>query len=271
MALDFFPRLRGFVAVSSLILSGISAQAEPQHGIAMYGVPALPADYANLPYANPQAPKGGAITLGNTGGFDSLNPFVLKGTSPWQLPFFTHETLMGRSWDEPFTLYGLLAESVETDEDRTWVEFTLREGITFSDGSPLTVEDVIFSFDLLGTQGHPRYLTLYEQIASVAQTGPRKVRITFSGENRELALLAGLRPILSKAQWEGRNFKDAPLQDIPLGSGPYTISAYEQGRYVTLSRNPDYWGADIAFRAGTHNFDTIKLDLRRCQSLVRGV
>ena len=260
MALDFFPRLRGFVAVSSLILSGIPAQAEPQHAIAMYGAPALPSEYTNLPYVNPQAPKGGAITLGNTGGFDSLNPFVLKGTSPWQLPFFTHETLMGRSWDEPFTLYGLLAESVETDEERTWVEFTLREGTTFSDGSPLTVEDVIFSFELLGTQGHPRYLTLYDQIASVAQTGPSKVRITFSGENRELALLAGLRPILSKAQWEGRNFKDAQLQDIPLGSGPYTISAYEQGRYVTLTRNPDYWGADIAFRAGTHNFDSIKLD-----------
>jgi len=260
MALDFFPRLRGFVTVSSLILSGISAQAEPQHAIAMYGVPALPADYANLPYVNPQAPKGGAITLGNTGGFDSLNPFTLKGTSPWQLPFFTHETLMGRSWDEPFTLYGLLAESVETDEGRTWVEFTLREGTTFSDGSPLTVEDVIFSFEMLGTQGHPRYLTLYDQIASVAQTGPRKVRITFSGENRELALLAGLRPILSKAQWEGRNFKDAQLQEVPIGSGPYRITAYEQGRYVTLTRNPDYWGADIAFRKGTHNFDTIKLD-----------
>ena len=260
MALDFFPRLRGFVTVSSLILSGISAQAEPQHAIAMYGVPALPADYANLPYVNPQAPKGGAITLGNTGGFASLNPFTLKGTSPWQLPFFTHETLMGRSWDEPFTLYGLLAESVETDEGRTWVEFTLREGTTFSDGSPLTVEDVIFSFEMLGTQGHPRYLTLYDQIASVAQTGPRKVRITFSGENRELALLAGLRPILSKAQWEGRNFKDAQLQEVPIGSGPYRITAYEQGRYVTLTRNPDYWGADIAFRKGTHNFDTIKLD-----------
>ena len=260
MALDFFPRLRGFVTVSSLILLGISAQAEPQHAIAMYGVPALPADYANLPYVNPQAPKGGAITLGNTGGFDSLNPFTLKGTSPWQLPFFTHETLMGRSWDEPFTLYGLLAESVETDEGRTWVEFTLREGTTFSDGSPLTVEDVIFSFEMLGTQGHPRYLTLYDQIASVAQTGPRKVRITFSGENRELALLAGLRPILSKAQWDGRNFKDAQLQEVPIGSGPYRVTAYEQGRYVTLTRNPDYWGADIAFRKGTHNFDTIKLD-----------
>ena len=260
MALDIFPRLRGFAALSSLILGGFAAEAEPQHAIAMYGAPALPAEFANLPYVNADAPRGGAITLGNTGGFDSLNPFVLKGTSPWQLQFFTHETLMGRSWDEPFTLYGLLAETVETDEDRTWVEFKLREGTAFSDGTPLTVEDVIFSFELLGSKGHPRYLGLYNQIESITQTAERTVRITFNSENRELALLAGLRPILSKAQWEGREFASAPVQDVPLGSGPYTVTGYEPGRYVQLTRNPDYWGADIAFRAGTHNFDSIKLD-----------
>jgi len=260
MALDFFPKLRGLVALSSLILAGGAAQAEPQHALAMYGLPALAADFAALPYVNPDAPKGGSITLGNTGGYDTLNPFVLKGTFPWQLPFFTHETLMGRSWDEPFTLYGLLAESVETDEARTWVEFTLRDGTKFSDGSPLTIEDVVFSFELLGTQGHPRYLSLHDQIESVAQTGPRTVRITFNTENRELALLAGLRPILSKAQWEGRDFANAPVQDIPLGSGPYTVSRYESGRYVELTRNPDYWGASLAFRKGTHNYDSIKLD-----------
>ncbi len=260
MAIDFFPRARGFAVVSSLILWGVGAYAEPQHAIAMYGAPALPADFTNLPYADPGALSGGEITLGNTGGFDSLNPFVRKGTSPWQLPYFTHETLMGRSWDEPFTLYGLLAETVETDEDRTWVEFTLREGTTFSDGSPLTVEDVIFSFQMLGTIGHPKYHSLYRQIESIEQTGDRAVRLTFNAANRELALLAGLRPILSKAQWEGREFANAPVQDIPLGSGPYSITDYEPGRFVQLTRNPDYWGADIPLRAGTHNFDSIKLD-----------
>jgi peptide/nickel transport system substrate-binding protein len=260
MAIDFFPRARGFAGLSSLILWGISAQAEPQHAIAMYGAPALAADFTHLPYADPDALPGGAITLGNTGGFDSLNPFVRKGTAPWQLAYFTHETLMGRSWDEPFTLYGLLAETVETDEDRTWVEFTLREGTSFSDGSPLTVEDVIFSFEMLGTTGHPKYHSLYRQIEIIEQTGDRSVRLTFSSENRELALLAGLRPILSKAQWEGREFANAPVRDIPLGSGPYSITNYETGRFVQLSRNPDYWGADIAFRTGTHNFDSIKLD-----------
>lgn len=260
MTSDFFQKSRGFAIVSSLILLGIAAAAEPQHGIAMYGEPALPPDFAALPYTNPDAPVGGDITLGNTGGFDSLNPFVRKGTTPWQLPFFTHETLMGRSWDEPFTLYGLLAETVETDADRTWVEFTLREGTAFSDGSPLTVDDVIFSFELLGSEGHPRYLTLYNQIESIEQTGERSVRITFNTENRELALLAGLRPILSRAQWEGRDFANAPVQEIPLGSGPYSVSDYETGRFVTLTRNPDYWGWDIPFRQGSDNFETVTLD-----------
>ena len=226
----------------------------------MYGDPALPPDFVSLPYANPDAPQGGAIVLGNTGGFDSLNPFVRKGTSPWQLPFFTHESLMGRSWDEPFALYGLLAESIEVPEDRSWVEFTLRPEARFSDGSPVTPEDVIFSYDMLGTEGHPRYHGLYAQIDSIAQTGPRSVKMEFNTDNRELALLAGMRPILSKAQWEGRDFANAPLAEIPLGSGPYVVSDYKAGKQVTLTRNPNYWGKDVPFRKGTHNIDEIKLD-----------
>ena len=226
----------------------------------MYGDPALPPDFVSLPYANPDAPQGGAIVLGNTGGFDSLNPFVRKGTSPWQLPFFTHESLMGRSWDEPFALYGLLAESIEVPEDRSWVEFTLRPDARFSNGSPVTPEDVIFSYEMLGTEGHPRYHGLYAQIDSIAQTGPRSVKMEFNTDNRELALLAGMRPILSKAQWEGRDFANAPLAEIPLGSGPYVVADYKAGKQVTLTRNPDYWGKDVPFRKGTHNIDEIKLD-----------
>nr|WP_227268052.1 extracellular solute-binding protein [Roseobacter sp. H9] len=226
----------------------------------MYGTPALPPDFVSLPYVWPDAPKGGSITLGNTGGFNSLNPYVRKGTVPWQLRFFTHEALMGRSLDEPFTLYGLLAESVEVPEDRAWVEFTLRPEARFSDGSPVTVEDVIFSYELLGAEGHPRYHSLHRQVETMEQTGPRSLRITFNSDNRELALLAGMRPILSKAQWEGRDFANAPLEEVPLGSGPYIVSSYEAGRFVELTRNPDYWGADIPLRRGTNNFDTIKLD-----------
>lgn len=226
----------------------------------MYGTPDLPPDFVSLPYVRPDAPKGGSITLGNTGGFDSLNPFVRKGTVPWQLGFLTHESLMGRSWDEPFALYGLLAESVEVPEDRSWVSFTLRPEARFSDGTPVTVDDVIFTYELLGTDGHPKYHSLASQIESISQTDPRTLRIDFNSENRELALLAGMRPILSRAQWEGRDFANAPLDDIPLGTGPYMVSDYEAGRFVQLTRNPDYWGADVPFRRGTHNFDSIKLD-----------
>lgn len=260
MSTVYFRITRQVFAIWLVILGTTAAVAEPQHGISMYGDPALPPDFVSLPYARADAPKGGSITLGNTGGFDSLNPFVRKGTVPWQLRFLTHESLMGRSWDEPFALYGVLAESIEVPEDRSWVSFTLRENALFSDGSPVTVEDVIFTYELLGTQGHPRYLGLAQQIESITQTGPRSVKMVFNTENRELALLAGMRPILSKTQWEGEDFANARIDQIPIGSGPYVVADYEAGRFVTLARNPEYWGMDVAFRKGTYNFDEIKLD-----------
>lgn len=226
----------------------------------MYGDPALPPDFVSLPYVEANAPKGGAIVLGNTGGFDSLNPFVFKGTKPWQLPFLTHEALMGRSLDEPFTLYGLLAESVEVPDSRKWIEFKLRTGARFSDGTPVTVKDVIWSFKTLGTEGHPKYHGLWTQIESIEETKPDHVRITFNTDNRELAMLVGLRPILKAAQWDGVDFANAPLDMVPIGSGPYAVTDYEAGRFVKLSRSDDYWGADVPVQKGTHNFDSIRID-----------
>ena len=223
--------------------AGGAVQGEPVHGIAMYGEPALPPDFVALPYANPDAPKGGTIRLGEAGSFDSLNPFILKGTPAAGVAVHTVETLMARSIDEPFSLYGLLAESVETDPARTWVEFTLRPEARFSDGSPVTVEDVIWSMETLGTKGHQRYHTAWDKVAKVEATGARKVKITFTTEDRELAMLMGLRPILKKASWDGRIFDESGLAPI-VGSGPYTVvDKVEPGRSISYRRNPPTGGA----------------------------
>ncbi|WP_168733022.1 extracellular solute-binding protein [Aliigemmobacter aestuarii] len=225
----------------------------------MYGDPALPPDFVSLPYANPDAPKGGRIVFGEAGSFDSLNPFILKGNAPAGLSALTVETLMGRSYDEPFTLYGLLAESVDTDDGRTFVEFTLRENARFSDGSPVTVEDVMWSFETLGTIGSPRYHGAWKKVAGMEQTGDRSVRFTFNVEDRELPLILGLRPILKKAQWEGKAFDESSLE-APVGSGPYVVGTFEAGRYITYVRNPDWWGKDLPFNRGLHNFDEVRYD-----------
>ena len=253
------PAWRMGLAALALSILGVAATAEPQHGIAMYGRPALPPDFVSLPYANPDAPKGGRIVFGEPGGFDSLNPYILKGTAPWGLGIHTVETLMGRSIDEPFTLYGLLAESVETDEARSWVEFTLRPEARFSDGSPVTVEDVMWSYETLGTKGHPRYQGAWAKVAKMEKTGERKVRFTFNTEDRELALLMGMRPILKRAQWEGKAFDESSLE-APVGTGPYVVDKFEPGRFISFRRNPDYWGKDLAFNKGQNNFDEIRYD-----------
>ncbi len=245
--------------LSTFLMVG-AAGAEPMHGIAMYGEPALPPDFASLPYANPNAPKGGRIVTGEVGNFDSLNPHIRRGTVPWQLRFLAYESLMGRSWDEPFTLYGLLAESVETGPNREWVEFTLREEARFSDETPVTVEDVMWSYETLGSQGHPRYHGAWEKVESMERTGDRSVRFTFNVEDRELPLILGLRPILKKAQWEGVEFTESGLDIIPIATAPYVIDDFEAGRFVNLARNPDYWGRDLGLRRGVANLDEIRIE-----------
>jgi len=273
MAQDYF-RMRWAKFAAATVILGVAfgaptqPQAEPMHGIAMYGAPQLPPDFVSLPHANPDAPKGGAITLANTGSFDSLNPYIQKGNVPWQLRFLTHESLMGRNRNEPFALYGLLAESIDAPDDRSWVEFSLRPEARFSDGSPVTVEDVIWSYETLGTQGHGRYRSLWGQIETLEQTGPRSIKFTFNTENRELALLAGMRPILQKAQWQDKDFAAATINDVPIGSGPYVVSDFEAARNVVLTRNPDYWGADLNFMQGTFNFDQITIDFYGDQDVV---
>ena len=251
---------RHILAAAVLALTLGSAGAEPKHGIAMYGEPALPPDFVSLPYANADAPKGGRIVQGEVGSFDSLNPHILKGRVPWQLRFLAHESLMGRSYDEPFTLYGLLAESIEVPDDRSWVEFTLRPEAAFSDGSPVTVEDLLWSYETLGTVGHPRYHGSWKKVASAEQTGERSVKFTFNTRDDELPLILGLRPILKKAQWEGMDFAESGTDVIPISSAPYVISDVEPGRHVVLTRNPEYWGKDVPFRRGMANLDEIRME-----------
>ena len=259
----FFRNIRPGLAVFSLciavILSAARGHAEARHGLSMYGDPALPPDFVSLPYANAEAPKGGRLVTGNTGGFDSLNPFILKGTAPWQFRFLGYESLMDRNYDEPFGLYGLLAESVEVDANRKWVEFTLREEARFSDGSPVTLDDVLWSYETLGTLGHPRYLGFWQKVKKIEATGPRSLRITFNTDDRELALLAGMRPILKKAQWEGRDFAASGLE-APIGTGPYVVADQEAGRFLSLKRNPDYWARDLPLMQGRANFDEIRIE-----------
>lgn len=244
---------------ASVAAMPLASLAGPAHGIAMYGEPQLQEDFAHLPYANPSAPKGGAIRMAEPGGFDSLKPWILKGNAAWGVGLHVTESLMMRSIEEPFTLYGLLAETVETAPDRSWVEFTLRPEARFSDGSPVTVEDVMWSYETLGTQGHPRYQSAWSKVASMEQTGERSIRLTFTEQDRELPLLMGLRPILKKAQWEGQDFTQSSLEP-PIGSGPYVIDQVDPGRSITFRRNPEYWAKDLPLMAGLNNLDEIRYD-----------
>ncbi|MEM9046646.1 MAG: extracellular solute-binding protein [Pseudomonadota bacterium] len=240
----------------------VNVLAEPKHGISAHGEPALEAGFSQLPYVNSDAPKGGRVVMGSIGSYDSLNPYVLRGRAPWQIRALTVESLMARSWDEPFTLYGLIAETVETPPDRSWVAFSLREEARFSDGSPITVEDVIWSLETLGTKGHPRYRNSWKAVDSITQTGPRSLKISFSQPNRELPMIMGLRPILQKAQWADQDFQQGGMTPV-TGSGPYVVVDADAGRALTFKRDPNWWGKDLPINRGLYNFDEIKIDFFR--------
>ena len=225
----------------------------------MHGAPALPSGYAHLPYADPDAPKGGRLTLGEVGGFDSLNPWIVKGRAPWAIRALSFESLLGRSWDEPFSLYGLLAESVEAPPDRSWVEFRLRPEARFSDGSPVTAEDVIWSMETLAEKGLPGFRSSWKKVAKAEDLGEGRIRFTFNAPDREMPLLLGLRPIMQKAWFEGRDFADTILEPM-VSSGPYVVQDLEPGRHVTFAKDPDWWGRDLPFNKGRWNFDEIRHD-----------
>lgn len=232
-------------------------------GLALYDLPKYPEGFAHFDYVHPDAPKGGTIRLAQEGGFDSLNPFIPKGDS-LLLGVYVYETLMIDSLDEPFTMYGLLAESVELPEDRSWITFHLRPEARWSDGVPVTAEDVVYSFTTLTTHGLPFFRLYYRAVEKVEALGPHSVRFTLNTEhiNRELPLICGQLPILPKHYWSARDFT-VPTLEPPVGSGPYRIAAVEPNRSVTFERNPDYWGRQVNVQVGQNNFDRIRIDFFR--------
>jgi microcin C transport system substrate-binding protein len=250
------------LALGLLVALALPGWAEPVHALAMHGAPKYPAGFRQFDYVRPDAPKGGEIRLADTGGWDSLNPYIIKGETPGgvALPF---ETLMVESADEPFSEYGLLAETVETPPDRSWVTFTLNPKARWHDGKPVTADDVVFSFETLKAKGHPRFRFYYAAVAKVEKLGERKVRFSFKpGDNRELPLILGQVPILPRHYWKGRDFAATTLTP-PLGSGPYKVGAFEAGRAITYERVRDYWGADLGVRRGQNNFDRIRYETYR--------
>ena len=236
------------------------------HAIAMHGDPKYDAGFEHFDYVNPDAPKGGTLKLATQGGFDSLNPFNAKGdpANPG-----VYETLMTSSMDEPFTEYGLLAESIEYPADRSWVIFHLRPEARWHDGEPVTAEDVVFSFNVLREKGQPFYRYYFGSVESVEALDARSVRFGFGGApNRELPLILGQLPVMPKHWWEGRDFAETHL-DPPLGSGPYRVGEFEPGRFLEQVRVEDYWGADLAVSRGQNNFDRIRIDYYQDRIAIR--
>jgi peptide/nickel transport system substrate-binding protein len=240
----------------------------------MHGEPALAEGFTAARYVNPDAPKGGRLVEGVLGSFDSLNPFIVKGLVAQGIrsPFvsgsnvisgYVVESLMARGYDEPFTLYGLLARTVETDDARSFVTFTLDPAARFSDGQPVTPQDVLFSWQLLRDRGRPNHRTYYGKVASAEIIGERAIRFDLTGSNdRELPLILGLMPVLPKHAIKPETFEESSL--VPLtGSGPYVVGKVDPGKSVTLVRNPDYWGRELAINRGFWNFDEIRFDYYR--------
>jgi peptide/nickel transport system substrate-binding protein len=248
--------------LACLVLTS-AAGAEPVHGIAMHGAPKHAPGFTHFPYVNPAAPKGGRQVLGTLGTFDSLNPFIIKGVTPGNLRDYIYESLMTRGADEPFTLYGLIAQSVEVPEDRSSITFHLNEAACFSDGAPITPEDVLFSHAVLKEKGWPYHRSHYGKVAAAEKIGPHSVRFTFSAAgDREIPLILALMPILPRHKLDAETFDRTTLEP-PIGSGPYTVTRVDVGRSLTYRRNPDWWARDLPVARGRFNFDEIRLEFFR--------
>lgn len=249
-----------FMLALFVLISALPAYAT---GIAMHGAPKYPDGFRHLDYVNPDAPKGGTLVLSWPGTFDTLNPFTIKGTAAQYLDHCCYDRLMQRVWDEPFTLYPLIARSVDIPADRSSVTFHLDPRARFGDGSPITADDVIFSMETLRAHGRPNMRHVYKLIATTEKLDDRTVRFTLSPDrNRETAMILCIMPILSQRYWAHRTF-DATTLEPPVSSGPYRIEAVDPGRRIVYRRDPHYWAADLPVNRGQNNFDRIVYDYYR--------
>ncbi len=260
--------ISGIGCLVAALLAGGAAGADGTkkiHGLTLVGELGYPADFKHRPYVNPDAPKGGAVKLHSIGGFDSFNEYIAKG-DPTSISLVV-ETLMTSPLDEISAEYGLIAETVEVPEDLSCAIYNLRPEARFHDGKPVTADDVVFSLNVLREQGAPFFRFYYRNISKVEKLGPHRVKFHFSGPpNRELPQITGQMPVLPRHYWQGRDFGRTTLEP-PLGSGPYRIGKFEPGRYVTFERVDDYWGKDLPINRGLYNFDRIRQDFYRDQTV----
>ncbi|MDR3450774.1 MAG: extracellular solute-binding protein [Alphaproteobacteria bacterium] len=265
------------ILIACVLLTPVAAIATPQpvEALAMTGTPLYPTNFTHFSYTNPDAPKGGILKLGTTGTYDSLNPFIIRGQPPFGLGSGTmslvYESLMTRGWDEPFTLYGLIAQTVEVADDRSSIIFNLNPAAHFSDGTPITAEDVLFSYETLRDKGRLNHRTYYKKVAVAEKLGPLRVKFTFKPDNkgvidREMPLIMGLMPVIPKHDWANRDFNQTSLR-APVGSGPYKVSAIDVGRSITYERDPKWWAQTLPAMRGLYNFNKIRIDYYRDDSV----
>ncbi|MDW7745171.1 extracellular solute-binding protein [Halomonas sp.] len=248
------------------VLAADPTEVPTVHGLALYGDPALPADFTHFPHANPDAPTGGSLVRSAIGSFDSTNPFIIRGTPATGLTEI-YDTLLTQNPDEPFSMYGLLAEGVRLDPERQWIEFDLHPEARFHDGEPVTPEDVVFSFETLTEKGQPFYGAYYADVIDVTALDEDTVHFDLAdSESRELPLIIGQLPILPAHFWQERDF-EATTRDALLGSGPYRIGEVEPGRRIVFERVDDYWGRDLPVNRGRHNMQRLVYDYYRDQTV----
>ena len=244
------------------------AEINISHAIAMHGEPKYNNSFKNVDYVSSKSSIGGKVVYSSTGSYDTFNPFTLKGTPVAGISNL-FETLTTSSSDEAFTEYGLLAETIEWPDDRSWVAFNLRKEAKWHDGKSVTPEDVIWTFNTLKEKGHPFYKYYYGDVVEVIKESSSKVRFNFKGNrNLELPLIVGQLPVLPKHYWESRNFEETTFE-IPVGSGPYKIISLDAGRAITYELDKNYWGADIPIKKGTDNFGIIKYEYYKDRNIER--